>query len=567
MARLLRFVLVLLVLVLLVLVAWRVLRPSPEPATGQPTPAAGADASAQSSDPAAQRIEADLRRLAADDMEGRQTGTPGFERAAAYVAAQLAAIAGLEPAGDDGSWFQRVPLLQSVPERADARLDIHRDGRTHALRFGDQFLPWADFHAPQHDLTAPAAFVGHAIHAPDLDHDDFAGIDLDGRIAVLLPGAPEAFEANARAFHSALREKLQAVAARGAVGVVVLSTPQSEARLPWARLRGSWDAPAMRLRGADGRPLDGLPQLRALAAVGVTAAEFLLDGPDRTAAQVFDAARDGRQASFALAGEIRIAGRSRIQALDAHNVVARLPGRDPALADEHVVHTAHLDHVGLGAAGPDGDGLHNGALDNALGVAIMLEAARTLAGADAAPRRSQVFAALTGEEQGLLGAQWFVAHPTVPRAGLVANLNIDMPILLAPSTDVVAIGASHSTLQAAVEAAADQVGAALSDDPFPEEVTFVRSDQYAFVQAGIPAVYLDGGVISADGEREPKLAALYFLRNCYHQPCDDAGQPIQYDDAARMARWSAAIATLVGDDDARPAWVPGDFFGDRFGGP
>src|SRR5690606_9861834 len=162
-------------------------------------------------------------------------------------------------------------------------------------------------------------------------------------------------------------------------------------------------------------------------------------------------------------------------------------------------------------------------------VAIMLEAARTMADAETAPRRSQIFAALTGEEQGLLGAQHFVARPTVPRQGLVANINVDMPVLLAPTTDAVVIGAAHSTLQAA----AVDVGVQLSPAPCPVEVSVVRSDRCAFVRARIPAWCLDGGVESADGEGDPLLALTYFLRNCYHQPCDDATQPIQYDDAAR----------------------------------
>ena len=292
-------------------------------------------------------------------------------------------------------------------------------------------------------------------------------------------------------------------------------------------------------------------------------ADKLLMAPGRTAAQVFERARTGKGRAFDLEATVVIEGGTRIEALDSHNVIGRLAGSDPALAGEHVVHTAHLDHVGIIGLN-DGDAIHHGAIDNALGVAILLETAQAMTAAEA-PRRSQLFAALTGEEQGLLGAQHFVAHPTVPRAGLVANINIDMPVLLAPSTDAVAIGAEHSTLEEAVAAAAEEVGVKLSPDPFPEEVTFVRSDQYAFVHAGIPAVYLDGGVESADGERDPRLALTWFLRNCYHQPCDDATQPIQYDDAARLSRLSAALATRIGNDDARPSWKPGDFFGERFG--
>lgn len=567
MKRSLRIILVLIALVVLAGIGWRCMRadPAPEPAGQAIAPAAPADAMPQSDDPAAQRIAADLRRLAADDMQGRETGTPGYERAAAFVAAQMA-DAGLEPAGEGGTWFQRVPLLTGTPLRDGARLAVVREGEVDELRFGDEFLPWSSFSAMQHSVRAPAVFVGHAIHAPELDHDDFAGVDLRGRIAVLLPGAPESFDDNARAFYSATREKFTALTERGAVGAVIVSTPQFEARLPWARMQAAWDKPAMRLHDAEGIAIDGFPQLQGVAAVGVAAADTLLFKPGRPAAEVFDRARDGTGRAFELDGEIIIEGATRIEAIESHNVVGRLAGSDPELADEHVVHTAHLDHVGV-IAMRDGDAIHSGAIDNALGVSILLETARALLAAEQAPRRSQLFVALTGEEQGLLGAQHFVAHPTVPREGLVANINIDMPVLLAPSTDAVVIGAEHSTLQAAVEAAAGDVGVKLSPDPFPEEVTFVRSDHYAFVRAGIPALYLDGGVESADGERDPRLALTWFLRNCYHQPCDDASQPIQYDDAAHLARLAAAIATRIGNDGERPRWVPGDFFGERFARP
>ncbi|QCO66662.1 M28 family peptidase [Luteimonas yindakuii] len=559
--RMLRLLIAAIVVAVLLLLGWQVLRPSTERFEESPSAqlAEAADAAPASDDPAAQRIAADLRRLADDDMQGRETGSAGHDRAAAHVAAQFA-DAGLEPAGDDGGFFQSVPLLRAVPQADGARLAVTRGGRTIELRLGEHFLPWANFNAPSHQVEAPAVFVGHAIHAPDIGHDDFAGLELGGRIAVLLPGVPSGFDDEHRAYHSALQEKLAAIAARGAIGAVVVSTPESEARLPWARQRASWQNAAMRLRGEDGGAMDGFPTLQAVAAVGVAAADFVFADGERPAAELFDAARAGRLRGFELPGTLVLAGRTAIEQMSSRNVVARLPGTD-ALAGEQVVHTAHLDHVGTGAAG-EGDRIHNGALDNALGVSIMLEAARTLA--TAPTRRSQLFVALTGEEQGLLGAQWFVAR--AGDAGMpVANINIDMPVLLAPTTDIVAVGREHSSLGDALDAAAQELGVEVSADPFPEEVTFVRSDHYAFVRAGIPAIYLDGGIVSADGERDPKRALAYYLRNCYHQPCDDATQPIQYDDAARLARVSAALASRIGNDDARPRWRDGDFFGERFG--
>ncbi|WP_298581496.1 M28 family metallopeptidase [uncultured Luteimonas sp.] len=509
---------------------------------------------------AGQRIEADVRALADDAMDGREAGTSGYDRAAEYVARRYAEL-GLAPAGDAG-WFQAVPLLRATLLADGARFEIRRGSESRALAFRDQFLPGVNFHAPESSLEAPAVFVGQAVHAPEVGHDDFAGLELEGKIAVMFGGAPGTFDDTRRAFHASQREKLRNVVARGAVGAVFVNTVDDEARAPWARTLQHAGKPAMRLRDDAGRAIDGWPQLRATALVSAAAADALFEGSGQTAAALFEAARSGQLNGFDLPGTLHLAGRSRIEPLSSRNVVGRIAGADPALAAEHVGYTAHLDHIGSGAP-VEGDAIYNGALDNALGVAIMLEAARELA-AGPAPKRSLLFVALTAEEKGLLGAEWFAQRPTV-EGTLVANINLDMPVLTAPTTDVVPIGVAHSTLAATLEQAAGEVGVALSPDPFPEEVVFVRSDQYAFVRAGIPAVYLMGGVVGANPQQDPKLATTWFLRNCYHQPCDDIDLPIHYGDAARMARLNARIGQLVGNDAQRPRWNAGDFFGERFG--
>jgi len=549
-------------LLLLSLAACQREAPSPaeDAAARETTPAPWAD------DPAAQRIEADVRALADDAMEGRETGTAGYARASDHVARRFAEI-GLEPAGDDGTFFQRVPLLQATLEREGAKFVVDRGGRSIELRFGDQFLPGPDVNAAQGAVEAAAVFVGQAVHAPALGVDDFKGLDLRGKVAVLFGGAPARFDDDRRALHSSWREKLRQVAQRGAIGAVFVNTPRDEAGWPWAQRAANWARPAMRLRGDDGKGVDTFPQLRVVASVSAAAADLVFADGAQTAAQLFDAAEAGKLRGFALPGTITLASRSRIEPIESRNVVARLPGGDDALAAEHVVYSAHLDHIGIEASAK-GDRINNGALDNALGVAIMLETAQQLSDAKQRPKRSQLFVATTAEEKGLLGAEWFATHPTVPAGSMVANINMDMPVLMAPTTDVVPIGVEHSTLQATLEAAAEEIGVGLSPDPFPEEAVFVRSDQYAFIRAGVPAVYLAGGVEPADEDkaRDPKVALRYFLRNCYHRPCDDADtQPIQYGDAARMARLNARIGRLVGDAAERPRWNEGDFFGDMFG--
>ena len=528
---------------------------------------APAAATAAATDPAAARIQADVRTLADDVMQGRETGTPGYERAADVVAARFRAL-GLQPAGDRGTYAQAVPLLRATRLAAGARLDVIRGDRTITLRVGDHFLPEPNVDATEASVRAPAVFVGQGVSAPDLKHDDFAGLDVRGRIAVVLGGAPAGGDADRRAFLASRDAKLRALVAHGAIGAVFVDTAADEANAPWAAQAANWDRPQLRLRGADGHGVDTFPQLRVVARVSAAAADLLFDGSGHTAAELADDARAGRLRGFALPVTLDLAARTDVAPVDSRNVVARLPGSDPARAREAVVFSAHLDHLGIGAA-VDGDTIRNGALDNALGVAIVLEIARQLHDARVAPQRSTLFVALTGEEQGLLGARWFAAHPPQP---LVADVNIDMPMLLAPTRDVVAIGASHSSLQPALHRAAATLHVGVSADPFPEEAMFVRSDQFAFVRAGVPALYLDGGVVPgaasvgkrADATTVPKLAQREFLRHCYHQPCDDIRQPIQYPDAARMARLGAELARQLGASAGAPRWNRGDFFGTRF---
>ncbi|MEQ1514222.1 MAG: M28 family metallopeptidase [Lysobacteraceae bacterium] len=514
-----------------------------------------------------QRIADDVGFLADDRLEGRETGTRGYDLAAEYTAKRFREI-GLQPAGDNGTYFQNVPLLKATREAEGAALTVKRNGREIALRFREQFLPALDFNAIEHALEAPAVFVGQGVYAPELKHDDFAGLDVRGKVAVLFSGAPARFDNDRRAFYSASREKLRALAERGAIGAVFVNTPQDEAGSPWSRSADNWQRSGMRLRDADGKGMNTFPELRAVASVSAAAADLIFaDGP-QPAATLFKAAQDGTLKGFVLPGTLTLAARTKIEPIESRNVIAKLPGSDAALAAEHIVYSAHLDHIGIGAPVKDEkgveDAIYNGALDNALGVSILFEAARILHATKPAPKRSLLFVALTAEEKGLLGAEWFASHPTVPAASLIANINMDMPVLLAPSKDVVPIGIEHSTLKSTLDTAAKEIGVDLSPDPFPEEVVFVRSDQYAFIRAGIPAVYLNGGTVSADGVRDPNMALRKFLREHYHQPSDEATLPIAYGDALRLAKLNARIGQLVGDAAERPRWNPGDFFGESF---
>lgn len=296
-----------------------------------------------------------------------------------------------------------------------------------------------------------------------------------------------------------------------------------------------------------------------------SAAEALFEGADLPLADLLARDEAGEPLpAFALPGEIHMAQSSRHESITSPNVAGYLPGSDPLLSDEFLVYTAHLDHIGELHGEGHGDGINNGALDNASGISVMLETARLFT-EGAAPRRSVLFLAVTAEEKGLVGSEYFARNPTIPREQLAAVVNLDMPLLLYDFGDVIAFGAEHSTLGDAVRQAAEREGVALTPDPFPEQNIFVRSDHYRFVQQGIPAVFLVTGVTSADGATDTKAIFEGFLKDHYHTPSDDLNLPIDYRAAARFTRVNFGIGDILANQLERPRWREGDFFGETFG--
>lgn len=510
----------------------------------------------------AANIEADVRFLGDDLLEGREAGTRGFDLAALYVATQYRLI-GLEPAGDDGSYFQSVPLLRGVREKEGARFAISRDGDTIEFAFEDEYLPGVNFSTGNETISAPMVFVGQAVTAPRHNHDDFEGVDVKGKIAVVLNNAPSSFPNAERAYYAHRIEKWRELEKRGAIGMILLGDPEREAKRAWSLDAPNWKRPFMRRLDADGRPADDFPGLRVRVSASVDTAERIFAGSPHSAEEVFTMLADGELKAFDLAGEATLSTRATLDRLESSNVVARLPGSDSTLAQEHIVMTAHLDHVGFGAP-KNGDRLYNGVQDNAMGTATMLETARLLKADPDSLARSFVFVALTAEEKGLLGAYHYATEPTVPADSIVANVNMDMPVIIGDVTDVIPIGIEHSTLGEVTERAVVQAGVTLTPDPAPEEVVFVRSDQYPFVRAGIPAVYLKGGVMLRDGSDGEEIVKEFRAAR-YHLPNDDLGQPLYWPAAGRLAYVNYRIGSLIANDPERPRWLQDSFFGQTFG--
>jgi Zn-dependent M28 family amino/carboxypeptidase len=310
-----------------------------------------------------------------------------------------------------------------------------------------------------------------------------------------------------------------------------------------------------------GRPPTAAPGLRFQATLDTPAAEALFAGARSPLARVLDeAAAAGRKPKgFALKQTVKLERQSSSQQVTSPNVLAVLPGSDPALANEYVVLMAHLDHVGISEKA-EGDKINNGAMDNATGTATMLEVARAMAMAPNRPRRSILFAAVTAEEKGLLGSEYLAKNPVVGNGKVVSVVNLDMPVLLYDFTDVIAFGAEHSTMGPIVRRAAAGMNVALTPDPLPQEGLFTRSDHYRFVREGVPSVFLMTG-FAGEGEKQFKN----FLATNYHSPKDDMNQPINWEAGAKFARINYLIAREIADAPQAPSWYSDSFFGQTFG--
>jgi Zn-dependent M28 family amino/carboxypeptidase len=510
-------------------------------------------------------IRAHMNFLSDDLLEGRGTGTRGYLIAAHYIASELEAM-GLKPAGIQGEWFQPVKFRSTVLVPGQSSFSILRNGQEVPLKNGEDYATSGNPTSADVSVEAPLLFVGYGVTAPERKYDDYAGVDAHGKIVVALHGAPASFPSTERAYFADGITKARNAVAHGAVGMISMLLPEDQKRYAWAWIVPQIQAGGLRWLDDKGDPHDVFPELRGGALISQHTAEVLFAGAPKTLDQAYAAASASRPQAFPLADSARIHTVSRQTTVESPNIVGVLPGSDPRLGHEYVVYTAHVDHLGHCPA-VNGDEICHGAYDNASGVAALLEVARAFASLPRAPRRSVLFVFVAGEEKGLLGSDYFANNPTVPRSDIVANVNIDgAPGLLYPLKDVVALGAEHSSLQQDVELAARRVGYQLSPDPMPEEVFFIRSDQYSFVRQGIPAVDITDGLQSSD----PKLSGAEIMKrwmtSIYHTPKDNMQQPFDFDSAARGDRLNFLIGYEVAEQSSRPAWNANDFFAEKFAG-
>ncbi len=414
----------------------------------------------------------------------------------------------------------------------------------------------------ENSVRAEVVYVGFGVHAPELGYSDYDGVDVDGKIVAMFGNSPGSFPHNERAFYASSRSKAEEAITRGAVGAIRLMSKRIEEYYPWERIkREAGTRPGMAWVTITGEAADYYPELQGGALISVDVARELFAGTPITFDEAREATAESRPASTPLGFEVTLARKSKHEVITSPNVIGIVRGTDPELADEYIVYSAHLDHNGIGAP-VDGDDVYNGAYDNAMGSSLLIETARVFAASP--PRRSVLFIALTAEERGLLGSDYFAHYPTVPTESMVANVNLDMPLFLFPLADIIAFGSEHSSLEATVEAAINAEGFALTPDPMPEENIFIRSDQYSFVRKGVPATFLVPGYASTDPDVDGEAVVKDFRKQHYHQPSDDLSRPVDWDSAVRFTRANARIGYAIANEDARPTWNEGDFFGEKF---
>ncbi|MES2898553.1 MAG: M28 family metallopeptidase [Pseudomonadota bacterium] len=508
-------------------------------------------------------IRAHLNFLADDLLEGRETGSRGYDIAARYVAAQFGQYR-LAPKGDKAGFFQHVPMRLTSMVPGSALVEIETAAGAERLTYGSDY--YVDFSegADRSNAATPMVFIGYGIRAERFKHDDYAGRDVKGKIVVVLRGKPSNFPTEEGAHFGSSREKTKLALERGAVGMVFLYTPDLEKIRPFDGLRDDFTFPSADWIDASGKASNARPGLQDVVLLSLTGAKKLFAQADTKLDDIYAAAAANKPLPyFDLKKSLRLSRRTVSSEISGSNVVGMIEGSDPRLKNEYVVFSAHLDHVGQ-MKEKSGDNIYNGAMDNASGVATLIETARLFSVAGRKPKRSILFIALTGEEKGLLGSDFFARNPTVPAGSIVANVNLDMPLLTFDFKNVMAFGAEHSSLKGNVQRAVTAMGLDLIPDPWPAQGLFTRSDHYSFVRQGIPSIFLATGMASFKKDENAGKLWEEFLGKHYHKPSDDLKLPFNFDAAARFAQVNYNIGREIANAPNKPTWNKGDFFGDTF---
>lgn len=491
-----------------------------------------------------------VKVLADDNMEGRETGSAGLRKAEAFIVEQLKKD-GLDPAGLNG-FYQPIKFESRQIVEKDSSLELVRNGKTQPLTLGDDaiFSTRVDL-APS--VEAPLVFAGYGLSVPEKNYDDLAGLDLKGKVVVMLAGSPAEIPGALASHYSTASERWKALQKAGVVGTITIFNPASM-DIPWSRTSINRTHPSMVLVGAE---FEETPGQKLSVAFNPAKAEQLFEDSGHTLQEILDIAKDRKQLPrFPLAASIRAKAKVEKKTLESSNVIARLPGTGPNLKNEYVVLSAHVDHIGIGEP-INGDRIYNGAMDNGAGSAVLLDVAASLKKSPEKLKRSLLFVFVTGEEKGLLGSKYFTAHPTVKEESMIADINIDMFLPIVPLKVLTILGLNESDLGEMAASIAESLGVKPQPDPQPQRNAFIRSDQYNFIRHGIPGLAMQ---VSFEMGSPQQQIFKDWLTQRYHAPSDDLNQPVDLPAAGKYEEIIRTLMVRVANDDQRPQWKQDSFF-------
>ena len=491
-----------------------------------------------------------VEALANDDMQGRNTGSPEHLKAAQYVAGEFAR-SGLKPAGVQG-FIQPVKFKGRKLVESSCSLELLRGGKADRLALGEDAMIGVRVD-PADSVEAPLVFAGYGLVVPESKYDDFAGLDLRGKIIVMISGGPSDIPAPLKSHYQFVTERARFLKQAGVAGMVTIQNPRS-ADIPWSRLALARFQEAMSLADPALSDDGGLK-------IGVTMnpehADKWFAGSGHDLKELLVLVDAGKPLPrFPLVPTLRAKVKVERRDLESQNVAGIRPGTDATLKNEYVVLSAHLDHVGVGEP-INGDRIYNGAMDDASGVAALLDIAASLNETKAQTKRSLLFVAVTGEEKGLLGSRYFAAHPTVDLKSMVADLNMDMFLPLYPLHLATVWGLNESDLGDLARRVSKSLDVQVQDDPEPQRNVFIRSDQYSFIRRGVPSLMIAFG--NTKGSKEEEIAKQW-LTNRYHAPSDDLNQPVDMKAAGQYNRLMMTLAEAVANNPSRPKWKADSFF-------
>ena len=501
-------------------------------------------------------IRSHVAYLADDKLKGRLPGTEGYQMAVDYVVDQFKKM-GIGPGGDNGSYTQKLIIRKSMVENSSAIAVLKdKNGNTDSLVFLKDFAPIPHPLNKIAKAEGQLVFAGYGVEIPG-GYSDYSGMDVKGKIVVLVAGAPDGLQSTVSAHFSNSGNKQTVAFEKGAIGVVIYGTQNRQATNNNPTLQSNSTVNPEKTQ-AFARGFVGNLAVAVNASMPLLKRLFMNSGKNME--QVLADIKKGKPSSFEFGFRLSVAYTTTHTDIESYNVIGVIPGSDKVLKNEYVVHSAHLDHVGIGRP-QNGDSIYNGAHDNASGVASLLEIARIYKNSGVKPKRSVLIVMVTAEEMGLLGSSYFAANPTVPKSSIVADVNTDMPTVIAPLLSIVPLGAEHSSLMNNVKFAASYLGLEVEKDPEPNENRFVRSDQYSFVMNGIPALHIKYGTKSNIPGFDLTAFVKQWRAKYYHQAADGLeGGIFNFAAAKTYVQLNFLISYSVAQTTVRPKWNEGDLF-------